>query len=207
MLLYKTNRKQTRLREVKNNVFTVLCPLPRNCTLIITEKYIKTLNITTGSQVEEKKSLSSAHTPFSALEAWIPTPAGWEEKRRGMGRKWKLWDESSNSLPTWATEVMLHSRDARELQRALQVPAPHSLHLWAPLTQILVRAAACRSTPRVIIHMGTGGANLQWARGKSREKEKVKKKIDSRGRTVGEHTDLWDKGQRIIWGKGKHGWE
>lgn len=177
-------------REVKNNVFTVLLPLPRNCTLIITEKYIKNLNMTTGSQIEGKKILSSAHTPFSASGAWMPTPAGGEEKRR-------VWEgnRSCGMNPATLSSHFSCWSDAREPQGALQVLAP---------SYTTCGVGAYRSTPQVITHLGTGGANLQWARGKSRGKEKKWK------------GDWWwveraplHKQQRIKWERvwGKHGWE
>lgn len=165
-------------REVKNNVFTVLLPLPRNCTPIITEKHIKSLNMTTGSQIEGKKNNSflCPHTLFcfrgmNAYSCWLG------REKKCMGRKQKLWDEPSNSF--FPLQLL------KWCKAATGSPAgPCSLlhNLWGWCLQIHTSG---HHPP------GNRGANLQWARGKSQGKEKSEKEIDDEWK---EHHDIKSKG-------------
>lgn len=128
-------------REVKTDIFTVLLPPPRNCTLIITEKYIKSLNTTTGRQVEEKNSFLFPHALFCFRGR--NTYSCWLGKETSSGVNQATFPSHFSS---WSDQEMRGS--CREPCRSL-LPPP-----TAPF-------GACRATLQGIIHLGTGGANLQ----------------------------------------------
>lgn len=170
-------------REVKN-VFTVFLPLSRNWTLIITEKiYIKSLNTSTGSQVEEKKkSFLCPHTlscfrGTNTYSCWLGKEGVWEGDRScGMNQA-----TLSSHFSYWS--------DAALLLSPLSPPT-------APRGGWCLQIHTSGHHPR-----GNGGEKIlneqeENPEGKKRWKRDWWQGKDSEWK---EHRDLWEKEQRINW--------